>query len=498
MPRTPRALVALTFALVLGLASAQSAVVMQSADPNTLDPTQNRETPTFNALLNIYDALLFKNPDGTFAPALAESWSATDDTTWEFTLRQGVTFHDGTPFDAEAVVYTIGRIQDPEAASPIAGGFGFIEEAVAEGPYQLRITTTRPTPLAEHYFSEILVVSPSAYEEAGPVAFAHAPVGTGPYRFVSWTRDVELVLSGYEDHWRGVPAIPEVVFRPVPEAITRYSALLAGEADLITQVPPSLVASVEAAPEARLLTVAGARVIYIGINTLGANEALRDARVRQALNLAIDLEGIIEGIFDGLAVPTTALLSEVDFGFNEALEPYPYDPEAARALLAEAGYADGVAVQLGTPSGRYVNDVQVAQAVAAQLEAVGFDVDLGVSEYGAYVGALFSGNAPDLFLIGWGNAPLDADFILVPLLRTDELLSYVSDEELDALLDTGRTTVDREARLAAYEAATAHIHEQAYVVPLYKQLDAYGVSDRIEWTPRTDEFIWMFSASPAN
>jgi peptide/nickel transport system substrate-binding protein len=498
MPHLRRVLVALALASILGAVGAQRAVVMQSADPNTLDPTQNRETPTFNALLNIYDALLFKNPDGSFAPSLAESWTATSDTTWEFELREGVRFHDGTAFDAEAVVYTIGRIQDEEAASPIAGGFAFIAEAVAEGPHRLRITTTRPTPLAEHYFSELLIVSPSAYEAAGPAAFASAPVGTGPYRFGSWTRDVELVLEGFEDHWRGAPAVPEVVFRPVPEAITRYSALAAGEADIIVQVPPSLVGSIEAAPNARLETVAGARVIYIGINTLGDNQALRDVRVREALNLAIDVDGIIEGIFDGLAVPTVALLTDVDFGFNAELEPYAYDPDRARDLLAEAGHGDGVAVALGTPSGRYVNDVQVAQAVAAQLEAVGFDVDLQVTEYGAYVGALFSGNAPDLFLIGWGNAPLDADFILVPLLRTDELLSYVSDDVLDALLDTGRTTVDREARLAAYREATARIHEQALVVPLYKQLDVYGVSDRIDWQPRTDEFIWMFSAAPTD
>jgi hypothetical protein len=161
MPHLRRVLVALALASILGAVGAQRAVVMQSADPNTLDPTQNRETPTFNALLNIYDALLFKNPDGSFAPSLAESWTATSDTTWEFELREGVRFHDGTAFDAEAVVYTIGRIQDEEAASPIAGGFAFIAEAVAEGPHRLRITTTRPTPLAEHYFSELLIVSPA-------------------------------------------------------------------------------------------------------------------------------------------------------------------------------------------------------------------------------------------------------------------------------------------------------------------------------------------------
>ena len=498
MPMSSRVLLVLIVTATIGLAAAQSAVVMQSADPNTLDPTQNRETPAFNAMLNIYDALLFKNPDGTFAPSLAESWMATSDTTWEFTLRQGVTFHDGTAFDGDAVAFTVGRIQDPDAASPIAGGFGFIGQVEVLESHRIRITTTRPTPLAEHYFSEMLIVSPSAYEAVGPEGFGQAPVGTGPYRFVSWTRDVELVLTAFDDHWRGAPAVRDVVFRPVPEAITRYSALAAGEADIVTQMPPSLVSSIVAAPDVRLETVAGARVIYLGINTLGDNEALRDERVRQALNLAIDLDGIIEGIFDGLAVETVALLTDVDFGFNADLAPYPYEPTRAAELLADAGYGSGASVVLGTPNGRYVNDVQVAQAVAAQLEAVGFDVDLQVREYGAYVGALFSGNAPDLFLIGWGNAPLDADFILVPLLRTDELLSYVNDPALDALLDTGRSTVDRDARLAAYADATTLIHEQAYVVPLYKQLDAYGVSNRIDWTPRTDEFIWLFSAAPAN
>lgn len=187
------------------------------------------------------------------------------------------------------------------------------------------------------------------------------------------------------------------------------------------------------------------------------------------------------------------MLTELDFGFNPELEPYGHDPEAARELLAEAGASD-LPLTLEAPNGRYVNDVQVAQAVAEQLQQAGVDVTLDVREYGAYVGDLFSGAAPDLYLIGWGNAPQDADFVYYSLLYTDELLSYFSDETLDRALDRGRSTVDREARLEAYRTATERIHELAPVIELYKPQDLYGVSDRLDWTPRTDERIWLYAA----
>ena len=230
------------------------------------------------------------------------------------------------------------------------------------------------------------------------------------------------------------------------------------------------------------------------INTLKEGP-LQDARVRRALNYAVDVDAIVQGVFNGLATPTTTLLTDIDFGYSPDLSPYPYDPERARELLAEAGYPDGFEVTLGTPSGRYVNDVQVAQAVAAQLGAIGLTVNQEVREYGAYVGELFAGDAPDLFLIGWGNAPFDADFILYPLLRTDELLSYYSSPELDALLDEAHTTLDRGAREEAYGAALELIQDEAPMIFLYKQRDAYGVSDRLEWEPRPDEFLWLYSAS---
>ncbi len=495
MSNVLRRLLTLLTAMLMGAGMAQPLIVMQSADAKTLDPTMNRETPTFNVLLNVFDGLLHKNADGSFEPALATEWEAVDATTWKLALRQDVTFQNGEAFDASAVKFTVEHLLDPDVKSPIARGFAFIDTVEVLDPFTILIHTKAPQPLAESYFSELLIVPPAYFAEVGAEAFATKPVGTGPYRLVSWQRDVALTLAAYPDYWRGAAAIQDVVFKPVPEAITRFSSLSAGQADLITQVPPSLAPSLESTAGVRLETVDGARIIYIGINTTGGNPALADARVRRALNLAIDRAGIVQGIFGGLATPTTTLLTAIDFGFNANLSPYPYEPEEAKALLAEAGYAQGLELVLGTPNGRYVNDVQVAQAVASQLEAVGVKVDLQVSEYGAYVGELFSGKAPDLFLIGWGNAPFDAEFVFYNLLRSGQLLSYLQDPILDALIDEGHQNIDRAVRAAAYEQATERIYEEAPAIDLYKQQDAYGVSDRLRWTPRADEFIMLYGAS---
>ena len=496
--RPARVLTALVLSAALavgGLGFARTLVVMQSADAATLDPSLNRETSTFNVLIHLFDALIDKRPDGTYAPALATDWTVTDGTVWDFTLRDDVTFHDGEPFTAEAVVFTIERLLDPATESPIAGGFAFIDDVEATGEHAVRITTDGPAPLAEHYFSELLITPPHLLQDGDAEAFARNPVGTGPFRFGAWQRDVALELVAYEDHWRGAPAVDGVEFRPVPEANTRVAAIQAGEADVVTQVPPTLAPVLDAAPGVRLEAVDGARAIYVGMNVTGGADALQDARVRRALNLAVDVDAIVEGVLAGRGTPTTGFLTEVDFGYVPGSRPFGYDPDAARALLAEAGFADGgPTLVLQSPNGRYVGDAAVAQAVAEQLSDVGVDVELEIREYGAYVGDLFSGNAPDLYLIGWGNAPLDADFIYVPLLGTDELLSYYADPDLDAALQAARSTVDRDARLAAYADVQRHVDAEAPALFLYKPQDLYGVADDVDWTPRTDERIWMYAA----
>ncbi len=480
-------LLALLF-LLGGSVLGQTVVVTQAADAATLDPGFSRELATYNVLWHIYDPLILKQDDGTFTPALAESWAAVDDTTWSFTLREGATFHNGDAVTADAVAYTVERILNEDNASPIRSGFSWIEQVEVVSDLEFLIHTSAPQPLAEVSFSELFIVPPAVVEEVGAEAFGTNPVGSGPYRFVSWQRGVEIVLEANPDYW-GEPAPAErLVFRPSEDAFSRTSSLSAGETDLIVNVPASLAPLLAGSGSIDLKNVESARVIYIGINTEKGG-ALADPRVAQAFNYAVNVDAIIQGVLTGAGVPTTTLLTSADFGYTDNVEPFPFDPELARELLAEAGATD-LSVTLGTPNGRYVNDVQVAQAVAAQLQDVGVNVNVEVSEYGAYVGALFGGNAPDLYLIGWGNAPYDADYILYSLTGTDQLLSYYSDERLDELLEAGRSTVDRTVRAEAYAEAMQILTDAPAAIYLYKPIDSYGISARLaNWEPRGDELI---------
>ncbi|MCW5820751.1 MAG: ABC transporter substrate-binding protein [Trueperaceae bacterium] len=474
--------------LLATAAFSQTVVVTQAADAATLDPGFSRELATYNVLWHIYDPLILKQGDGSFVPALAESWEAVDDLTWHFTLRDGAKFHNGEAVTSYAVKYSVSRILDPENASPIRSGFAFIKDVEVLSDREFLVHTHTPQPLAQVTFSELFVVPPVHVAAVGAEEFGTHPVGSGPYRFVSWQRGVEIVLEANPDYW-GEPAPAErLIFRPSEDAFSRASSLSAGETDLIVGVPSSLQPLVAGNRDVALKSVESTRVIYIGINTLKGG-ALADPRVAQALNYAVDVDAIIAGVLGGAGAPTTTLLTGIDFGYTSGVERFRYDPERAKALLAEAGASD-LSITLGTPNGRYVNDVQVAQAVAAQLQDVGITVDVAVQEYGAYVGALFSGNAPDLYLIGWGNPALDADYILWPLTGTGQLLSYYSDARLDELLTTGRSTIDRDTRAAAYAEAMQILTDAPAAIYLYKPVDTYGVSARLSaWEPRGDELI---------
>ncbi len=476
-----------SFALAAS-AFSQTVTVTQAADAATLDPAFSRELATYNVLWHIFDPLIIKQDDGTFSPGIVATWEPTTDTTWHMTLQEGATFHNGEPVTVEAVEYSIDRILDEENASPIRSGFTWISDVEVLNELEFVIHSDSPQPMAEVLFSEIFVVPPAHLEEVGAEAFATSPVGSGPYRFVSWQRGVEIILEANPDYW-GEPAPAErLVFRPSEDAFSRTSSLSAGETDLIVNVPASLAPLLSGSGSVDLRSVESARVIYIGINTLKGG-ALADPRVGQALNYAVDVDAIIEGVLAGAGVPTTTLLTEADFGYTPEVERFPFDPERARELLAEAGATD-LSITVGTPNGRYVNDVQVAQAVAAQLQDVGIDANVEVTEYGAYVGALFGGNAPDTYLIGWGNAPYDADYVFWNLTVTDQLLSYYSNERLDELVTLARSTIDREARAEAYAEAMQILTDAPAAIYLYKPVDLYGISARLaDWQPRGDELI---------
>ncbi len=468
-------------------------VIVQAAEPPGLDPVVHREGPTYNVTINLFDSLLQKTRDGRNAPALAERFERDGEAAWIFHLRRGVRFHNGEPLTAEAVRYTIQAILDPETNSTRAADLDWVEEVQVIDDLTVRIVANEEFALAEHYFTELQIVPPGYREEVGARSFTDRPVGTGPYRFVRWDRGNRIVLERNETYWRAPAEVEAVEFRFVNSATSRVATLLSGDADLIVDPPITARNQVNANRNTRFESAVGTRVIFVGLDTV-QESPLTDVRVRQALNYAVDKDAIIGSLLFGSAEATTTLLTAQDFGYTESVQPYPYDPDRARTLLRQAGYADGFTIRIDTANGRYINDANVVQAIQGYLGAVGVTVEVNTLEFGAFNSALFSKQTSPMYLVGWGNPVFDPSFIFDFVTRSGSLLRTIEDPEIDRLLEEARSTTDQGVRLELYHEAVPLIHEAAPAIFLYKQPVLFGMSRRLDWEPRSDEFLLMYDA----
>ncbi|MFW6049228.1 MAG: ABC transporter substrate-binding protein [Candidatus Bipolaricaulota bacterium] len=471
-------------------------VVIQGANPTGLDPTVHREGPTYNITINIFDSLLRRTADSDIVPALAESYERETDKSWVFHLREDVKFHNGEELTAEAVKFSVDRIFDPELKSTRATDLDWIESVEVIDEYTVRIEANKVFALADHYFSELQIVPPDYVEEVGDKEFNLKPVGTGPFEFVRWDQGNRVVLKRNADYWDGPSDVSEVTFRFISSAASRMATLLGGDADLVADVPVTAIEQIEKRSTTKLGVATGSRVIFVGLDSV-QDTPLENVKVRQALNYAVNKDAIIESLLHGLAEETVTLLTEKDLGFNPDVEPYPYDPEKAEELLEEAGYPDGFEIDMATLSGRYINDKQVAQAIAGYLKEVDVEVNLDVLEFGTFNDQLFSKQINPMFLVGWGNPVFDASYVFDFIVRSDGLIRTIQSEEIDELLTEGRTTTDQGKREAAYQEAVELVQQQAPAIFLYKQPVLYGMSERLNWTPRSDEFLWVYDASVA-
>lgn len=499
----PFYLIILLLSVLSPLGFSQTLTIVQGVDATTLDPNDQEETPTQNVVANIFDPLLWRAADGSIEPWLATSVEPVDDLTWEIKLRDDVTFHDGEPLTAEIVAWNFERALDEETPIRFLSNFTPITGVEVIDETTLRITTDVPFPVFETHLTRFFIVSQKNYEENGAAAAAENPVGTGPYRFVSWQRDQQLELEVFADYWQGPASISNVVFRPIPEDSTRVSELAVGGVNIATNVLPEAVPLIENSGTATIRTVKSIRNIFI-VFTATDEGPLADARVRRALNLAVDVDSIIESVFAGNATPTATPLNNYIFGYDEALDERRYDLEEARQLLVEAGYEDGFSFTLGSPSGRYLNDRLVAEAVTGQLAEVGVQAELQVQEWSSYVGQVLERQVPtDSYLIGWGNSNYDADRTLFTMLYggtveggpEQAVFGYFKNSAYDALILEARETLDQGERLELYKQAQEIVAREAPWLFLYQQGDVYGVSSNLNWEPLANELIWAHSAS---
>src|SRR5438034_999899 len=350
-------------ALVVGPAAAQRStqiVISQPADATTMDPGRSSQVLTVNYFFNLYDTLTRWDAALKLHPGLATSWKAINDTTWEVRLRPDVKFHDGSPLTAEDVKAVYERNMVP-GKTVVQSGFATLESVQAVNPTTLRIVTRKPDPLVPVRMAQMGgSIYPARFtSDEGARELARKPIGSGAYKFVSWTKDDQLVMEANRDWWGWngkPPAVDRVIWKPIPDDFARLSALQRGEVDVITNVPPDQMKIV------RTLTVSSTRTLTFWINT--TQPPTQDKRVRQALHYAMDVNSIVKNLYAGQGKPFSGGLADTDFGYNPALKPYPHDPERARKLLAEAGYANGIDITLYAGSGTMVNDKQLLEALA--------------------------------------------------------------------------------------------------------------------------------------
>ena len=487
-------LMALAVVFVLGAAMGQAepaktrAVVAQGVDTEGIDVTFISSTASLNVMHHVLEPLMLRDENMVLQPVLATSWGTLDEYTWQFKLRQGVKFHSGYPFTSEAVKVTFERMFDPEVKTS--------HRAVRDIPfdrveiiddYTVNIVTKEPTPLMPHFLRTVLIIDPSVYK-GQKTAFFDRASGTGPYKFAEWARDDHLTLTANEDYWNGKPQIDEVVFRPIPEASTRIAELLTGAVDLIVNIPPDQTKRIET-DKTKVAVSKGGRDIFIGLHC--DRPPFDDVRVRQAVNYAIDLDTINQALLGGMAEPYGAVAMPPND--HPGLEPYPYDVKKAKALLAEAGYAKGLEITLQTPNGRYLKDKEASQAIAGYLQAVGIRTKVEALDWSVFTSKWLSGESSEMFFIGLGGW-FDGQGELTWLLPEISVTGW-ENEEFRQVFNELAKTFDENRRYELILEGQEIAYQDAPWVFLWRQPSIYGVSKRLDWTPRRDEYIFLWDAS---
>jgi peptide/nickel transport system substrate-binding protein len=475
-------------------------VLLQGVDSNNLDPLLRNSVPEFTVNFHVFDWFTERDAETLeITGGILEDWTVVDDLTWEFKLVEGAEFHDGTPVNAEAAVFTFER-----AAQTQIGDSGRVQSLVPQSGYEssevideysFRVHTSRPAAIFLDLLTSFEICPPSHYEDDSADNIAHVaanPLGSGPYEFVEWIRDDHITLRANRNYWKFTPQIEEIIIRPVPELSARVIALQNQEAHIIVNVAPEVVPQVEEHADTRISDVVGGRSIFVGIRN--DVEPFDDVRVRQALNYAVDWDSIKDALLEGYGEKMKTIVNPPND--NPDLTAYPYDPDRARALLDEAGVPEGHPVVMNAPRGRYIKDDELAQAVAQDFRRVGFDIDLQVLDWSLYAGELLPSGEPDpLFFLGLGS-PFSGQQELY-YVHPEFSLNYTrwNNEEFNELYAELEATLDPDDRREMMFRLQEIVMDDCPWVFLWKQVDFYGASANLEWEARADERIWMGESS---
>ncbi|MEN3375681.1 MAG: peptide/nickel transport system substrate-binding protein [Hyphomicrobiales bacterium] len=472
-------------------------ISMRDALPN-VDPYYNNLRTGVVMHHQGWDALVYRNPD-TFKlePLLATEWKLPDTTTIEFTLRPGVKFHDGSPFTADDVVYTLNLVSDPASKVSTPANYNWIEKAEKTGELSVRVKLKRPTPAALEYFALVLPIYPKAYrEKVGAEGYAKAPVGAGPYKITKVEAGVSIDFERFEDYWagspKGKPAIKKLSVRFVPDATTEMTELLAQRADWIWNLNPDQFDNVNKLPMLTAVRKESMRVGYLLLDAAGrtgADNPITKLKVRQAIWHAIDRKTIADKLVTGGSRVPAAPCFPTQFGCDaEAAVLYDYDPAKAKQLLAEAGFPNGFEVELAT----YVLP-QWGAAVQNYLQAVGIRAKINQMQTAALTQRAKAGELRT-YLGSWGSFSINDVSAFLPNYFDGGADDYARDPDVIKWVAEGGSSNDVEVRRKAYSAAIQRITEQAYFQPLHTYVTTYGYSRQLDFTPYPDELPRFYLA----
>ena len=509
-----------------GGASAQTLTIGLGTEPTSIDPHYHNLTPNNQISHQLFSALVEQDEHQHLIPGLATSWKVINDTTWEFKLRKGVKFSDGTPFTADDVIFSMWRASNhPNAKSSFklyAEGGGKTYTKVDD--YTIDVKTPKPYPLMATDLSNVVIVSQKAKGHwEGDFNNGMVAMGTGPYKLVKWVKGEVLELARNDNYWGKKPHWAKVVIKPIKSAPSRLAALLAGDVDAIDQVPTVDVAKLKKNPKVTLSQGISNRVIYLHLDQYRDNSPyvkgndgkpiknpLKDVRVRRAISKAINRDLIISRIMDGIAIKAGQLLPEGFFGVSPNLKPEAYDPKGAKKLLAEAGYPNGFEVTLDGPNDRYINDAKIVEAVAQMLSRIGIKTTPETMPKSVYFKRAKNGGPKhpmefSFILVGWGSGTGEASSPLRSLLATynketgagPSNRGLYSNPKVDALLAQALATVDdaKRAKLLA-DATDIAIGQDVGLIPLHYQVNTWATKKGLKYIPRTDERTYAEDVVP--
>lgn len=497
---------ALAFTCSLNTAMASEIRIGFANDPLTLDPANHRNRDTETIIRNMYDGLVTRDGDMKVVPELIESYSQVSPTVYDFVIRSGVKFHDGSTMTAGDIKFTLDRLTVDGAmngqTSPRKSLLGPVEKVEELENNIIRIHLSEPWPILPAMLPNQQIVSEAFVKAHGDEALATQVNGTGSFKLVEWRKGDSVIMERFEDYYGGSPDVPPVgkacveraISKVIPENASRVAALLAGDVDIITELPAFSVSQIKNNPNTDVMTVNGTRSFFIAMNNEGS--ALKDVKVRQALAYAVDKKLIVDKLFNGTAALINGILSPDAFAYNPDLITYDYNPEKAKSLLAEAGYPDGIELTLET-EGAYKD---TAEAIGAVMSKAGVRISVVTGEASQLVSKWRTQGKPksgDLWLTSWGNGSLDPYDIFVPTHRTNDRGNSAgyANPQVDQLLDAAGVEADTEKRASLYKEAETIVNKELPYIYLWVPQDIYGVSKRLSgWKPSADSRIHLHDA----